>query len=191
MAYSFAGRVALVTGSSSGIGRDLVVSLAKLGASVVVTGRSEDKIKTVAQECSEVSTATSSVKVLPIAADLQKDSDVERLIGETISTFGKLDILVNNAGFGASAAITDDNFMEVFDNVFETNVRGVLRVTKQAVPHLLKSQGANIINISSVASTKPRALGTPYCTSKAAIDMITKCLCDELSPQGIRVNAVK
>lgn len=190
MAYNFSGKVALVTGSSSGIGKDLVINFAKLGAQVVVTGRSEEKIKLVADECSKVSTAK-GVKVLPIAADLTKDQDVKKLVDETIKTFGKLDILVNNAGYGGYAMITDDKFMDVFDSVFDTNVRGVLRVTKQAVPHLLKSKGANIINISSVASTKPRANATPYCTSKAALDMITRCLCDELSPQGIRVNSVK
>lgn len=123
MAYNFSGKVVLVTGSSSGIGRDLVVNFAKLGAQVVVTGRSEEKIKIVANECMEVSTAASP-KVMQISADLQKDTDVQKLVHETIKTFGKLDILVNNAGFGAYAKITDDKFMEVFDSVFDTNVRG-------------------------------------------------------------------
>lgn len=190
MAYNFTDKVVLVTGSSSGIGKDLVLSFAKLGAQVVVTGRSQVTVDSVASECSKVSTA-SGEKVIAVAADLNKDDDVQKLINKTIDTFGKLDILVNNAGFGAFATIQQDNFMEVFDSVFDTNVRGVLRVTKAAVPHLLKSKGANIINISSVASTKPMGFALAYCTSKAAVDMITKCLCCELSPQGIRVNTVK
>ena len=191
MAYNFSGKVALVTGSSSGIGRDLVVNLAKLGAQVVVTGRNEDKIKTVVQECLDVSTAKVEVKVLPVVADLQKSSDILRLVEETISTFGKLDILVNNAGVMGFAPVTNDNFMEVFDRVFDTNVRGVLQLTKLAAPHLLKSKGSNIINISSCLSMRPLPGALSYCTSKAALDMVTKCLCAELSPLGIRINTVK
>lgn len=191
MSYNFSGKVVLVTGSSSGIGKDIVTSFARLGASVVVTGRNETRVKEVSDEVRKVSTATDSIKVISVVADLEKDDDIKTLIETTVKSFGHLDILVNNAGFGMSATVFDDDFISVFQTVFATNVLGVLKVTKEAVPHLLKSKAANIINISSVASTKPRPGGTPYCTSKAALDMITKCLCDELSPKGVRVNSIK
>ena len=166
-----------------------MVNLAKLGAQVIVTERSEEKIKAVVEECLQISTASGEVKVLPVVADLQKDSYVQNLIDETIKTYNKLDVLVNNAGTIVSARVTDDNSMDVFDGVFDTNVRGVLRLTKLAVPHLFQSKEANI-NIYSCLSMKPRPREIAYCSSKAALDTITRCLCNELSLQGICVDTV-
>ena len=188
MAYDFTGKVALVTGSSEGIGKDLVIQFSKLGAKVVVTGRNESKINDVAEECKKSS--PNGAPALKVVADVSKVKDCQRLVTETVKAFGQIDILINNAGFGKFGSILAPNFLDDFDAVHATNVRGLLAVTQAAVPELIKTKG-NIINISSVASTRANASGLAYCSSKASVDMITKCLTLELSPKGVRVNTVK
>lgn len=152
MSHDFTGKVVLVTGSSSGIGEDLVIQFSKRGAKVVVTGRTEKAAEEVAQLCLQSSPA--GLKPLKVIADLENRDDIERLVEMTISTFGQLDILVNNAGIYGSSKITEDDFMDVFEKVWTTDVRAILILTKRCVPHLIKTKGS-IINVSSIASTKP------------------------------------
>jgi len=137
-------------GSSSGIGEGTAIKFASLGANVVITGRDETRIKNVAQKCREVS----KQKVLEVRADLTIESDIKDLINKTIDEFGGLDILVNNAGIIIYRLATDQNIMEAFDGVMNTNVRSVLLLTSLALPYLQKSKGS-IINVSSVAGLKP------------------------------------
>ncbi|CAG2107779.1 unnamed protein product [Medioppia subpectinata] len=108
--YDFTGRVALITGSSSGIGAATALLLAKSGANVVITGRNADNVSKVCKECTDVS--PKGLKALPVVADVTKEEDLDRLLDTTIKTFGKLDILVNNVGFGPLSSITDDNYVE-------------------------------------------------------------------------------
>ena len=108
--FNFERKVALVTGSSSGIGALIALAFSKSGADVVVTGLNVNDVKQVAKQCREVS--INNTKVLEVTADLTNEEDVKRLINETIKTFGKLDILVNNAGAGFMAKITDSDYMQ-------------------------------------------------------------------------------
>ena len=183
----FTGKVVLVTGSGSGIGKDLVIQFSRKGANVVVTDRNESRIKDVAQECRKVS--PTGMAALQIVADISKREDCQRLVNETIKIFGQIDILINNAGFGKFGSILGPNFLEDFDSVHSTNVRGLLAVTRAAVPELIKTKG-NIINVSSCGVKRCTSSGLAYLTSKAAINMITECLALELSPKGVRVNTV-
>jgi len=182
----FEGKVCLVTGSSSGIGEEAALHLASLGGNVVVTGRNEQRIKTVADKCNKLS---GGKKMLSIAADLSNDKDLKRLIDTTIQEFGRLDILVNNAGRGDLSYMCDPNIVELYDKVMDLNVRSIVYLTSLAIPYLEKTKGT-IINISSIAAMKPAPKTTIYCMSKCAIDMLTKCLAIELAPKGIRVNSI-
>jgi NAD(P)-dependent dehydrogenase (short-subunit alcohol dehydrogenase family) len=184
----FTGKVALVTGSSSGIGAAIVKHFAECGGSVVVTGRNQDNVKKVAEECVKLS-KQGEKGVLEVVGDVTKDADLDRMIKLTIEKFGKLDILVNNAAAGGLSSSTDENLMETYDKVFNTNLRSVMYLTRLAVPYLEKTKG-NIINISSVGGLRPLGPFMVYCMSKSALDMFSKCLALELGPKGIRVNSV-
>src|SRR5581483_5218377 len=126
---NFTGKVALVTGSSSGIGAAVVKHFAQCGASVVVTGRNAEYVKSVADECIKLSKQGEKA-VLQVVGDVTKDTDLERLVKSTIDKFGKLDILVNNAGMGGMSLINDDDLMKIYEKLFNINVRSVMNLTR-------------------------------------------------------------
>ena len=146
--YDFSGKVALVTGSSSGIGAAIAIQFAAYGAKVAITGRNAANLQKIADKIEQVS---NGVKPLQIIGDLQDDSLPARLINETVAKYGRLDILVNNAGAGTpNGSLASENLLEEFDFVLKLNVRSVVELTQRAVPHLEKTKG-NIINVSSIA----------------------------------------
>eukprot|EP00112_Aurelia_sp_Birch-Aquarium-sp1_P017210 Seg397.24 transcript_id=Seg397.24/GoldUCD/mRNA.D3Y31 product="3-oxoacyl-acyl-carrier-protein reductase FabG" protein_id=Seg397.24/GoldUCD/D3Y31 len=180
------GKVAVITGSSSGIGCAISVLFSKLGANVVLAGRNLDALQTTAGQC--VASGNSSPEPLIVQGDLSKTEAAENLIEQTIENHGKLDILVNSAGVWCKGSIEEET-LNSFDECFNVNVRSVFYLTKLAVPHLIKTKG-NIVNISSVGG--PRAFPglLSYCMSKAAIDQLTQCVALELAPKQVRCNAV-
>ncbi|KAH9397547.1 Peroxisomal 2,4-dienoyl-CoA reductase [Tyrophagus putrescentiae] len=189
--YDFTDRVALVTGSSSGIGAAIAIQLASYGCKVVLTGRSASALQEVAQKVIKVSPTGSSSAAPPltIVSDLLDDGAPKRLISETIAKFGKLNFLVNNAGgTTAKGDLASSNLMQEFDSVMRLNLRSVVELTALAVPYLEATSGA-IVNISSVAGTMP--FGIVYSSSKAALDMATKASALELGPKLIRVNSIQ
>ncbi|CAH2051673.1 unnamed protein product, partial [Iphiclides podalirius] len=131
---SFKNKVVVVTGSSSGIGASAVIEFAKEGANVVIVGRNEAKLNNVRGECEKY-----GKKPLVIKAEMSKDADGKRIIDETIKKFGRIDVLVNNAGICETVDITSENFMEGYDPIINVNLRGVVYITHQAIPHLIKS----------------------------------------------------
>ncbi|GBP71746.1 3-oxoacyl-[acyl-carrier-protein] reductase FabG [Eumeta japonica] len=181
----FHNKVVLITGASSGIGAAAAELFAKQSAKLVLVGRNLENLRRVAEKCE----SERSIKPLVVQADLNIDSDVEKIIAKTIEQLSAIDVLVNNAGFGVRGSIYDG--VEPFDRVMATNVRAVYLLTSLAVPHLVKAKGV-IINVSSVAAFKPikDADYMPYCMSKAALDQFTKCLALEMGPKGVRVNSV-
>src|SRR5882724_6548570 len=123
VSYDFSGKVALITGSSSGIGAATAILFAKSGAKVVVTGRNEKGIKSVAKQCSDVSPNKS--KALEVVADVTQEEDLNRLVKTTIDTFGRLDILVNNAGILIEKALSDQDYIENYKKVMDVNLNSV------------------------------------------------------------------
>ncbi|XP_013145887.1 PREDICTED: 17-beta-hydroxysteroid dehydrogenase 14-like [Papilio polytes] len=183
---SFDNKVVIVTGSSSGIGAGTALAFAKEGASVVIVGRNEEKMKNVSTKCESL-----GKKPLVVKADVSNDADAKRIIDETIKTFGKLDILVNNAGMAEQTEITSDDFMESFDRVMNINLRAAVYITHLAIPHLIKTKG-NIVNISSIAgtSTTGTAALVSYCTSKAGLNHFSRGVALKLAEHGVRVNII-
>lgn len=181
----FNNKVVIITGASSGIGADAAVLFARQSAKLVLVGRNEQNLQKVQTKCQN----EKGVKHLVIKADLSKDSELKRIVSESIDAFGKIDVLVNNAGLGMRGSIFDG--IEAYDSVMQINMRAVYLLTSIAAPHLVKTKG-NIINVSSVAAFKPikDADYLPYCISKAALDQFTKCVALELSKKGVRVNSV-
>ncbi len=179
-----AGKVAVVTGASKGIGAAIARHLAAEGASVVVNYSSSkvgaDKV------VADITSAGG--KAVAVQADMARKDDIDRLFVETRKTFGRLDILVNNAGiyeFAPIESVTE----ELFQKQFSLNVLGLL-LASQAAVKLFDSAGGSIINISSVVSTLGFPNASVYSGTKGAVDSITRALAKELGPRGIRVNAI-
>ncbi|XP_045494109.1 3-oxoacyl-[acyl-carrier-protein] reductase FabG-like [Colias croceus] len=182
----FTDKVVLITGASSGIGAETAIEFSKLGAKVVITGRNKAKLDEVAKLCQEIS--PQKLEPLIIIADMNKESDVENILTQTISKFTKLDVLVNNAGVLESGTI-ESTSLDQYDRVMNTNVRSPYHLTMLATPHLIKSKG-NIVNVSSVTGMRSFPNVLAYCMSKSALDQFTRCVALELGQKGVRVNAV-
>jgi len=183
----FKSKVILITGSSTGIGAGTAVKFANEGAGgIVLHGRQKDALKSVKEQCENV--GKGNVKVHICMGDITKQEVREKLINETIQQFGRLDVLVNNAGLAVPVEFGESK-IEIYDQIFDVNVRSLIILTQLALPHLIKSNG-NIVNVSSVASVKIFPMMTYYCMSKAALDHFTRCLAVDLGPKGVRVNSV-
>jgi 3-oxoacyl-[acyl-carrier protein] reductase len=179
-----AGKTALVTGASKGIGASIAKHLAAAGASVVVNYASS---RAGADQVVAEVTAQGG-KAIAVQADVSQKADIVRLLAETVKAFGRLDILVNNAGvyeFAPLEAITEDHFHRQFN----LNVLGLLLTTQEAVKHF-GPDGGSIINIGSIVDTLAPPNGSVYSATKAAVTAITKSLAKELGPKKIRVNAI-
>jgi 3-oxoacyl-[acyl-carrier protein] reductase len=184
MSQKLAGKVAVVTGASKGIGAAIAAHLADEGAAVVVNYASSKE----GAERVVADIKARGGRALAVGADVAKQADIQRLFGETKKAFGRLDILVNNAGvyeFMPLEQITPPHFHKLFD----LNVLGLILTTQEAVKHFGPG-GGSIINISSVASTSAPATASVYSGTKGAVDSVTRSLAKELGPRKIRVNAI-
>ncbi|XP_015522721.1 meso-2,3-butanediol dehydrogenase-like [Neodiprion pinetum] len=178
---SFAGKVVLITGASSGIGAATAIHLSRLGASLSITGRNLENLKKVADKCAEP-------KPFLITGELTNEADTKKILDWTIKHYGKLDVLINNAGILESGSI-ENTSLEQFDRLFNVNVRSIYHLTMLAVPHLIETKG-NIVNVSSVNGVRAFAGVLSYCMSKSAIDQFTRCVALELADKQVRVNSV-
>jgi len=179
-------KVVLITGASSGIGAGTAVYFAKLGSKLALNGRNEGNLKEVVKQCEDA--GLPKEKILLVLGPVEEQASCEKIIGSTVDHFGRLDVLVNNAGILVGGGIETCS-VEDFDKQMNVNVRSVFMLTKLAVAHLLKTKG-NIVNVSSVAGLRSFPNLVAYCTSKAAIDQLTKCIALDLGERGVRVNAV-
>ncbi len=184
MTQKLAGKVAVVTGASKGIGAEIAVQLAKEGASVVVNYASskEGADKVVAK------IVAAGGKAVAVKANVAKEAEAKNLIAEAKKAFGRLDVLVNNAGiyeFAPLESITAEHYYKQFD----LNVFGLL-ITTQAAVAAFGPEGGSVINISSVVATAAPANASVYSATKGAVDTITRSLAKELGPKKIRVNSV-
>jgi 3-oxoacyl-[acyl-carrier protein] reductase len=184
MSQKLAGKVAVVTGASKGIGAAIAEHLAAEGAAVVVNYASS---KAGADRVVGAITGKGG-KAVAVQGDVSKPADIKRLFAETVKAFGKVDVLVNNAGmyeFAPLEAVTPEHFHKQFD----LNVLGLLLATQEAVKHFGAS-GGSVINLSSVVSTSAPPAGSVYSGTKAAVDAVTRSLAKELGPRKIRVNSI-
>ena len=184
MSQKLAGKVAVVTGASKGIGASIALHMAAAGAAVVVNyASSKDGADRVVSEI-----VGNGGKAIAVKANVSKQADIQFLFAEGKKAFGRIDILVNNAGiynFAPLENITPENFHAMFD----LNVLGLLLTTQEAVKHF-GSDGGNIVNISSVVATLAPPGTAVYSATKAAVDAVTRSLAKELGPRKIRVNSI-
>jgi NAD(P)-dependent dehydrogenase (short-subunit alcohol dehydrogenase family) len=181
---TFNGKVALVTGGTSGIGRATAIAFAKAGAKVVLSGRREKEGLAVVEEIKKAGVVAHFIQ-----ADVAKEADVKRLVEQTVAKFGRLDAAFNNAGVewqGALTEVTEADYRRIFD----INVWGVLTSMKYEIPAMVKTGGGAIVNTSSIAGHVGMGGVSVYIAAKHAVEGLTKSAALEFARQGIRVTAV-
>ena len=177
------GKVALITGASSGIGRATSLRFAKDGFVIIAVGRNQAELGGLRDEAHHFGGI-----VRPHLADVTETSQVDRVVTETKETHGRIDVLINAAGIIKKGSIEDTTLAD-WDKMMNINVRSMFYITQKCVPHLVATKGS-IVNISSVTGLRAFPNVLAYCVSKAATDQFTRCTALELAPKGVRVNAV-
>jgi 3-oxoacyl-[acyl-carrier protein] reductase len=187
MELGLEGKVAVVTGSSKGIGKAIAVELAREGCRVALAARGEKDLEEAAED---VRRTGSAGDVLAVATDVTKADDVERLIEETVTRFETVDILVNNAGGTGRRShfheLSDEEWFEILD----LNLISAVRLTRAVLPHMRRQRWGRIINVASESGSQPSALKPHYNAAKAALINLTKGLSKAYGEYGILVNAV-
>ncbi len=181
--YELNHKIAVVTGASRGIGKQIAKDLIISGAKVALISRSEKELNIVSQEFSKLG------KTIPLPLDIKNIEDVKNAIKTIIDKWGKIDILVNNAG------VTRDNLLikmkeSDWDYVIDVNLKGTFNCIKSVIPHMLKKRSGKIINITSVVGISGNAGQSNYCASKAGVIGLTKSIGKEYGIKGINVNAI-
>ncbi|TKR82303.1 hypothetical protein L596_016045 [Steinernema carpocapsae] len=182
----FAGKVAIVTGSSGGIGQATAVLLASEGASVTIHGRSEEGLKKTEKLILEKGILAE--RILAVKGEIQDEKTVKNLVEKTLQKFGKIDVVVNNAGLAVRGDL-EGLSMENYEYLHDVNVKSILRLNQLAETHLEASKG-NIVNVSSMASYLPSPFVLYYAMSKASLDHYMRGRTHELAKKGVRINNV-
>ena len=177
------GKVVVITGGGSGIGRATAEKFLKQGATVYINGRTETKLKSACEFLRNI-----SKKIFYIPGDVSKVSDCEKLIKEVGDKEGKIDVVVNSAGIWIEGP-SDEMTEESWDTCIDINLKGTFFICRYAIPYLEKSRGC-IVNVSSDSGLVGNKEGAIYCASKGGVSLLTKALAVELAEKKIRVNAV-
>ncbi|MRG84889.1 SDR family NAD(P)-dependent oxidoreductase [Salinibacillus xinjiangensis] len=178
------GKVAVVTGGSRGIGRQIVLDFAEHGADVVIVGRNKTKCDEVAQEVNQM-----GQKGVPISADVAKQEDIESIFNLCTDVCGKVDILVNNAGTNSTNKAINVTEAE-WDYIFDVNLKGLFFSSQQAAKIMISQKSGKIINISSAGGSRAYRNIAPYAASKAAVIHLTRSLSNEWARYNIHVNSI-
>ena len=182
--FDLSGKVALVTGGSRGLGRQMVLAFAAQGADVVIASRKLEQCETVAAEVEALGR-----RALPIRCHVGRWSDLDAVVEASYGHFGKVDVLVNNAGMSPLYPSLEDVSEELYDKVMDVNLKGPFRLTALVGSRMAAGDGGCIINISSVASLRPSADVIPYAAAKAGLNAMTEAYSQAWGPK-VRVNAI-
>jgi 3-hydroxy acid dehydrogenase/malonic semialdehyde reductase len=179
-------KIAFVSGATSGFGRAIALRLGKLGYRLVITGRRGERLQQLAQQLKE----EYAIDVFPLCFDIRDKSACEQAIQSLPEDFQKIDLLVNNAGLAAGASSFEESDMADFEQMVDTNIKGLLFITKLIVPGMVERKSGHIINISSIAGIEVYPGGSVYCATKHAVNAITKGLRIDLVKYGIKVSSI-
>lgn len=180
-----AGKVAVVTGGNAGIGEAIAQTFVREGAAVVITGRRQDELDRVVHEITR-----RNGKAIAVAGSVTDDCHAGVVVNEAIQRFGSLDILINNAGVGEFGRRLHELDDETWARVLDINLTGVFRMTRAAVPEMLKRGRGAIVNISSIASLVGIPYLPAYAASKGALDALTRAIAIDYAKDGVRCNVV-
>jgi NAD(P)-dependent dehydrogenase (short-subunit alcohol dehydrogenase family) len=182
---SLAGKVALVTGGSRGLGREMVLAFARAGAHVIVASRNQESCVDLAREVAE----STGRRALAQACHMGRWSDIQTLVDASYEEFGRIDVLVNNAGMAPLYPSLQEVSEDLFDKVVAVNLKGPFRLSALVGLRMVDGGGGSIINISSVAAVKPAPDDLPYAAAKAGLDTLTAGFALAYGPK-VRVNSI-
>jgi NAD(P)-dependent dehydrogenase (short-subunit alcohol dehydrogenase family) len=183
--FSLAGKVAIVTGASKGIGESIAEALGRAGAQVVVSSRKAEAVAEVAERF-----RGHGIDALGIAANAGQQEALEALVEATVAHYGGIDIVVNNAAANPVFGPVEHTESWAFDKIMEVNLKGPFELAKLALPHMRKRGGGSIINISSIGGLSPEPQLGIYSVSKAALISLTQVMAREWAPYGVRANVI-
>lgn len=178
--------IALVTGATSGIGKSTAEIFAKNGYDVIVTGRREKRLAELRKQLE----AKYKIKVHSLCFDIRKLPEVEKAIASLTNEFKKIDVLVNNAGLAAGLSAIQDGNIDHWERMIDTNIKGLLYITRQVSKLMIENKKGHIINVGSIAGKEAYANGNVYCGTKHAVDALNKGMRIDLLPHAIKVSAV-
>jgi NAD(P)-dependent dehydrogenase (short-subunit alcohol dehydrogenase family) len=184
--FDLSGKVALVTGGSRGLGREMVLAFAESGADVVIASRKLDNCQRLAEE---VETSTGR-RALPLAFHAAKWDDADRLAEAAYERFGKIDVLVNNAGMSPLYSSLTEISEDLYDKVLGVNLKGPFRLTAIVGERMAQGDGGSIINVSSIAAMRPSPIELPYSAAKAGLNALTVGFARAYGP-SVRVNCIQ
>ncbi len=179
-------KTALITGTTSGFGKAFAFRLASLGYNLLITGRREDRLLALATEIR----TNYPVEVFTLCFDVRNREACTQAIESIPEKLNDISLLVNNAGLAAGASAFDQSDIDDFDRMIDTNVKGLLYITKLIVPGMIKRKTGHIVNISSIAGIEVYPNGHVYCATKHAVNAITKGLRIDLVQHGIKVSSI-
>jgi 3-hydroxy acid dehydrogenase / malonic semialdehyde reductase len=179
-------KIILITGATSGFGKAIAEKFAANGWNCIVTGRREEKLQNIADELAE----KFNVNVLPLVFDVQVKEEVFKQINNLPAEWKNIDILVNNAGLALGRDSFDNASLDDWETMIDTNVKGLLYVSKAVLPFMIKNGKGHIINMGSTAAKEVYMNGNVYCASKSAVEAISKAQRIDLLPHKIKVTAI-
>ena len=179
-------KIALITGATAGFGEATARRLAAEGFNLIITGRREERL----EELKKSLIAEYKIEILPLCFDVREIQQVEKHLGNLPENWQNIDVLVNNAGLAVGLNPVQSGVLEDWERMIDTNVKGLLYVTKTIAPYMIKRQKGQIINIGSIAGREVYANGNVYCATKHAVDALTKGTRLDLLPYGIRVSQI-
>lgn len=179
-------KTAFITGATSGFGRAIALRLAKLGYRIIVTGRRKELLDSLVSEVKKKYTSD----IIGLNFDVRNHQDCIDAVNSLSDDYKNIDLLVNNAGLAAGASPFDESLMDDFERMIDTNVKGLLYITKLIVPKMIERKKGHIINISSIAGIEVYPNGNVYSATKHAVNAITKGLRIDLVKYGIRVSSI-
>jgi len=183
--FDLNGKVAIVTGGGRGLGRAISLGLAAAGADVALCGRKVENCEDAATEIRAMGR-----RALPLSCHMGRSEEVEAVLDRTIAEFGRVDIVVNNAATNPAARPLIAGTPDLFDKVYAVNVRGPLHLACRAAAWMADHGGGAIVNVISVGALRPGPTIGLYCSSKAALQSLTRVMAQEWAPLGVRVNAL-
>ncbi|WP_077529726.1 SDR family NAD(P)-dependent oxidoreductase [Vreelandella utahensis] len=183
--FDMTGKVALITGSTKGIGRSIAEEMARCGAKVVISSRKADACEQVAGELKE-----QGFEAIAVPCHVGRKEDLQNLVDQTLATWGRIDTLVCNAATNPVYGTTQEMTDEAWDKIMDTNVKGTFWLTQMALPHMAENGDGQVVLLSSIAGLKGNSVIGTYGVSKAAEAALARNLAVEWGPSGIRVNAI-
>ncbi|NQU34342.1 MAG: SDR family oxidoreductase [Bacteroidetes bacterium] len=179
-------KITLITGATSGIGRSCATIFAKNGHDIIITGRRIDRLEEVSKELK----SKYGINVLPLAFDIRNNNDVKNAISSLPDEWNKIEILINNAGLAVGLNTIHEGEIDDWERMIDTNVKGLLYISRAVLPLFVKNKKGHVINIGSIAGKEVYPFGNVYCATKHAVDAITKAMRTELVKDGVKVTQI-